>query len=359
MGKFKIGDRVKVVHNNHVRSKYAVIEDTGVIKAIDTGLSGEPNILVDFDVPRPLFHNANGLTKQSCGYWCYEDMLIKEVKGIETIVIYRKDNKMIAVDRCTGKRAVAKCAPEDDFNYLEGARIAFNRLLEENHFKVLCVKDVKMCGKTIFNAGKLYKYVNGRCLDCENGFKSFGYGSFEELISRNIDYKGKLFEVKEVNRLARVGEYVKVVDAKDVPETAGKPDYKNGDIIRIIKPNRLQGVRYSYATSSNDKAKVLFHSEYVVLEGDYPKNIDDITPHDIGSTVKVVDENRACMYDECSPILKGYETNYVMGKLPKRNKTYKLLRLEKHVFSTRTVALIQNPNTTQVFIIYTEGIEKC
>lgn len=63
--------------------------------------------------------------------------LFKEVKATksyynETIVIYRKDNEVIALDKATGKKAIAKCSPEDTFDFNIGAKLAFERLMNGN-----------------------------------------------------------------------------------------------------------------------------------------------------------------------------------------------------------------------------------
>lgn len=74
--------------------------------------------------------------------------------------------------------------------------------------------------------------------------------------------------VKEVNRPAKVGEWVKIVDPKNVPCTGGKPDYKLGDILKTIG-SCMNLPRYADG-SGGHTARVLLHSEYVVLEGYEP-----------------------------------------------------------------------------------------
>lgn len=90
-----------------------------------------------------------------------------------TIVIYRNDNKVVALDKSTGEKAEANCNPADEFDFRTGAKLAFNRLMGE---------DVKP----------------------DNG-------------------------VREVKRKAKVGEYIKIVDAHPylIP-------YKNGDVFKVI-----------------------------------------------------------------------------------------------------------------------------
>ena len=49
----------------------------------------------------------------------------------ECIVIYRKGKETIALDKTTGKKAVAKCSPEDKYDFEVGAKLAFTRLMGE------------------------------------------------------------------------------------------------------------------------------------------------------------------------------------------------------------------------------------
>ncbi len=44
---------------------------------------------------------------------------------------------MIALDKRTGEKAIAKCSPEDEFDFEVGAKLAFDRLLSKKpKFKV-------------------------------------------------------------------------------------------------------------------------------------------------------------------------------------------------------------------------------
>lgn len=222
----------------------------------------------------------------------FSDMLKKV--GSETIVIYRNDNKVIALDKSTGEKAEAKCNPADEFDFRTGAKLAFNRLMGE---------DVKP----------------------DNG-------------------------VREVKRKAKVGEYIKIVDAKPflIP-------YGNGEIFRVI------GVKNATCEVENSvKRFYAWHREYVVLENykpeKEPEKKDEIC---VGDTVKVTDTGKQYnLYGTWSGLL-GYEQNFVRGSDVSKDDEYKVLRIKKHDYmSKRTLALIQNPKTTQVFIININGIKK-
>lgn len=218
----------------------------------------------------------------------FSDMLKKV--GSETIVIYRNDNKVIALDKSTGEKAETKCNPADEFDFRTGAKLAFNRLM---------VEDVKP--------------DNGVC---------------------------------EVKRKAKVGEYIKIVDAKPflIP-------YENGEIFRVI------GIGNEGCRGKNSVENCyVWHDEYVVLENYKPEKKDEIC---VGDTVKVTDTGKQCnLYGTWSGLL-GYEQNFVRGSYVSKDDEYKVLRIKKHDYmSKRTLALIQNPKTTQVFIININGIKK-
>lgn len=210
----------------------------------------------------------------------------------ETIVIYRNDNKVVALDKTTGEKAEAKCNPADEFDFRTGAKLAFNRLMGE---------DAKP----------------------DDG---------------------------EVKRKAKIGEYVKVVNAKPAI-----PSYKNGDIFKV-----------TYVTTSgcicknSDGDTGLWHEEYVVLENYKPEKKDEIC---VGDTVKVTDTGKQYnLYGTWSG-LNGYKQNFIYGSAVSTEDNYKVLRIEKHDdcyrnIHDKTLALIQNPKTTQVFIINIKGLKK-
>lgn len=286
--KFKVGDRVKV-KKDIVTLNRRTVGKCGTVKELLT----DNYCSVEFDE----FvggHDCNGFAKEGHGWNHAEDALDLVKTQNETIVIYRKDNKVIALDKSTGEKAEANCNPADEFDFRTGAKLAFNRLMGE---------DVKP----------------------DNG-------------------------VREVKRKAKVGEYIKIVDAKPflIP-------YENGEIFRVI------GVKNATCEVENPvKRFCAWHREYVVLENykpeKEPEKKDEIC---VGDTVKVTDTGKQYnLYGTWSGLL-GYEQNFVRGSDVSKDDEYKVLRIKKHDYmSKRTLALIQNPKTTQVFIINIGGIKK-
>lgn len=224
----------------------------------------------------------------------FSDMLKKV--GSETIVIYRNDNKVIALDKSTGEKAEAKCNPADEFDFRTGAKLAFNRLMGE---------DVKL----------------------DNG-------------------------VREVKRKANVGEYVKVVNEKSVFNT-----YKNGEIFKVTYVTRSGCI-----CKNSEKKCGLWHEEYVVLENYKPEEKaqehNDSEIH-VGDMVEVTHSGHCySSYDKWSG-LGSYRQNYVKEVSVEDGMVAKVLNIAKHDRAHNTcLALIQNPKTTQVFIINIDGKKK-
>ena len=288
--KFKVGDIVKV-KKNAVILNIRTLGECGTVKKLLT----DNYYSVEFDK----FvggHDCKGFAKYGYGWNCAEDALDLVKHQNETIVIYRNDNKVVALDKSTGEKAEAKCNPADEFDFRTGAKLAFNRLMGE---------DVKS----------------------DNG-------------------------VREVKRKAKVGEYVKVVNEKSVFNT-----YKNGDIFKVTYVTASGCICKNY-----DGDAGLLHEEYVVLENYKPeektKKEDDNEIH-VGDMVEVTHRgNCYSTYDTWSG-LGSYKQNYVKGVSVEDGMVAKVLNISQHDDDKRkTLALIQNPKTSQVFIINIDGIKK-
>lgn len=283
--KFKVGDRVKV-KKNAVILNIRTVGECGTIKKLLT----DNYCSVEFDK----FvggHDCDGFAKDGHGWNCAEDALDLVKTQNETIVIYRKDNKVVALDKSTGEKAEAKCNPADEFDFRTGAKLAFNRLMGE---------DVKP----------------------DNG-------------------------VREVKRKAKVGEYVKVVNEKSVFNT-----YKNGDIFKV-----------TYVTASgcicknSDGDAGLWHEEYVVLENYKPEE-NDSEIH-VGDMVEVTHRGKCYSTYYTWSGLGSYRQNFVNGVSVENGMVAKVLNISQHDDDKwKTLALIQNPKTSQVFIINIDGIKK-
>lgn len=284
--KFKVGDRV--------------VEKKGQKKGIVVDFSKDyENVLVKFGGWNE-GHDGRGHTESGktyygkhCWYFCEEQL---EIIKDETIVIYRNDNKVVALDKSTGEKAEANCNPADEFDFRTGAKLAFNRLMGE---------DVKP----------------------DNG-------------------------VREVKRKAKVGEYIKIVDAKPflIP-------YENGEIFIVI------GVKDATCEVENSVKRChTWHSEYVVLENYKPEEKvqeqNDSEIH-VGDMVEVTRSGGCYSAYYTWSGLGSYRQNFVKGVSVEDGMVAKVLNIAKYDrLHNFRLALIQNPKTTQVFIINIDGIKK-
>ena len=100
--------------------------------------------------------------------WYLKESDVEPVKN-ECIMIHRKDNQVIALDKATGKKAVAKCSPEDEFNFYTGAKLAFERLTGTPEIEFKCPLNTKICITEThfptFTKGKIYTINNGKIKD--------------------------------------------------------------------------------------------------------------------------------------------------------------------------------------------------
>ena len=278
--KFKVGERYKC----------GMILDDGAVIEI-TEING------DFVSYKDVVRKTTGRKVFEIGS-IFSDNLEKVGKvESETIVIYRKDNKVIALDKSTGEKAEAKCNPADEFDFRTGAKLAFNRLM-----------------------GEVVKPDN-----C----------------------------VREVKRKAKVGEYIKIVDAKPLFNA-----YKNGDVFKVVSVSR-SGVEIK---KDETQVTAAWHEEYVVLENYKPeeKKEDNNKIH-VGDMVEVTHVGRCySTYDTWSGLVR-YKQNYVYGVSVEDGMVAKVLNIAQHdrIHNDRKpLALIQNPKTSQVFIIGIDGIKK-
>ena len=98
------------------------------------------------------------------------EMSLEPVEGNETIVVYRKDREVIALDKRTDKKAVAKCNPSDEFDFETGAKLAFERLFPKEgtpYNGKICITEVTEgihlgMGEPAFKVGNIIEIADGK-----------------------------------------------------------------------------------------------------------------------------------------------------------------------------------------------------
>lgn len=207
--KFKVGDRVKVIELDN-GAEHATIGDIGTIKNLRT--KGSLIYAVEFDVARDKYHSASGFCKRGHGYWCSKKMLELVKEKPETIVIYRKGNETIALDKRTGKKAVAKCNPVDTFNFDTGAKLAFERLIDNISVEEMRKKLIEHCHGVNCSTGSCKLHTTG--FHCGRGvfFNSKdakgNYRMSDDEIKKSYDV---IFGNKETEDPIKVGDVVHIV----------------------------------------------------------------------------------------------------------------------------------------------------
>lgn len=372
MSKFNIGDIV--VPGKKADERYT-ITNRHMKKAEVIGLIG-----LDIIQIRVLQHEDDSVIGNE--YRVIESYFEKARKSNETIVIYRKGNTVIATDKSTGKTAHATCMDSDTFNLADGQKLAFYRLMgtpEEKIremlpylFKKKETEKPFVIKQDHYNVGDKVLIVDEFTSDCNRDpkrkmekwlgkvmtIRNCKYHNMYKMVEDNGEHydgwiwnthciAGKVIDgVKKVKRVAKAGEYVLIVNPIETKE-----NYKKGDVVRISGMDVSGHARYG-----NGCGEWLLEREYVVLDGYKPEMQDDIKT---GDMVEVVDSRETYGRFDNWEGLGKYAQNFVKESMPNKGETYIVLRIEKHHSGSNTeLALIQNPKTTQVFIVGIDGLRK-
>ena len=154
--KFKIGDRVAL------KESYYGYEKDAQGKIVDVSFA---KLGVRFEESSPCAHTCYGHTEPEHGLWVKPEKLKKITEP--QIVIYQNGNKVIAKDLDTKKTAEARCSPADTFDFAFGARLAIDRLLENEKAEtkklncrfVVIDKGIHAYSVTV---GKIYEVKDGK-----------------------------------------------------------------------------------------------------------------------------------------------------------------------------------------------------
>lgn len=153
MAKFKIGDRVRCVRavddNKHIVDKIGTI--------VDTFHRGTDRFGVEFDKHVGGHKCGNIKHKNGHCWWCDESDL---VKACDEKIVITSDGKTTTAKLYDGKKFVkagkAVCSPEDEFNIVTGAIIAFSRLFDAD---VNFVDDNDSFDWDVFKNGEVFVQV--------------------------------------------------------------------------------------------------------------------------------------------------------------------------------------------------------
>lgn len=158
--------------------------------------------------PRPPYHNTNKIYIESHGNhiitWddgnVMETISATEFLGEGKIIIYANGNQVIAKYANTKKEAIAKCHPDDEFDFSIGARLAFDRLMGTSepiaekpkyyNGKIICIKSCS----TLTTKGKIYEIKNGKFTYDDGSKENIQLESIDDI---NMIFASKFIELVE------------------------------------------------------------------------------------------------------------------------------------------------------------------
>lgn len=176
-------------------------------------------------------HNCSGHCKKGHGWWA-SDKSIKLVDDkTENIIIYRKDNEVVALDKSSGEKGIAKCSPDDEFDFMTGAKLAFERLHEnlierKPHLECYRLLDGKYFGE-IGKPTKLKDIVD-RALFVGDVVELFNADNLPFGESSIVESKGKQFVMGIVNECSENGE---ITGGWKVIKKRSYTDVADGEVI--------------------------------------------------------------------------------------------------------------------------------
>ena len=342
--KFKIGDKIKATKNN----PYTVTNrdmKVGVVTKEATSRGIIEIMILDHK------DKSNNREKYNVNQKFFE-----KIKN-DTIVIYREDNKVTALDKSTGEKAIARCNPTDTFDFRTGAKLAFDRLMGKEKSDVQQdIPNVVKCNRyevgdkvLIFSYDTLAKvYGTDHCGDISS--ISFAttmakYGN-KVLTVKNVRQGGRYYEMKGTplpygfhkNTIAG-----KVVEEDEKPtcytgiieilDNGG--DFRKGDIVEIKNGKFKDKDNYSFPVDkqlknfedvisyftdkycfASMKIKEIKETKRMAKAGEYVL-ITNVSPSDYneyktGDILKICETLNKWGYYKCEPMKFLYPSEYVV-----------------------------------------------
>lgn len=157
MKKFNVGDKVR-----GLKGRYAITNERMLVgEVIDVDSWGDISVrIIDHE------------NKDNIGFK-FSDLQAKYFELVDPanqkIIIYRNGNKVVAKDVQTKQEGVAKCSPDDEFDFYLGATIALERLTDIASADGEPEKELLNCKFVVawrdeyshLTKGKIYTVVDG------------------------------------------------------------------------------------------------------------------------------------------------------------------------------------------------------
>lgn len=193
------------------------------------------------------------------------------------VIIYRNGQDVIALDKETGEKAVAKCHPNDEFDFAIGAKIAFGRLYHSQDYisegnEAKCkpkfqVGDRVRCIKRDYEIGGI-NIVNelGVIREAETGASSVLVEFDNNIGGHSGNGKGK---DNHCWWIMNSSEYLELVDNKDAKKI------NVGDRVKVTNPGRAYSSYTEWVTKNAPEFAVYY--VYAVYYADIYKKLGTST----------------------------------------------------------------------------------
>lgn len=206
--KYKVGDKVRVRQWEDMEKEFG-LDSAGDIKTHHPFVSPMRKYCGKEFIIKEVYNNSYRL--EGCGVWNFTDETIVPVCNKKIVIT--TDGKTTLARLYEGgkvtKASKAQCSPDDEFDFITGAKLAFERISqhekEQEHKekklysgKVVCVE--KYYSDAAYTVGKIYEFRDGK-VKIDNGHK---IGSLQGIYTLDDWNKGygilfyaKFIELKE------------------------------------------------------------------------------------------------------------------------------------------------------------------
>lgn len=213
----------------------------------------------------------------TCNYYTILEFSDFKWDNRKPVIIYQNGQDVIALDKETGEKAVAKCHPNDEFDFAIGAKIAFGRLY---HSQDYIPEDNKTKCKPRFQVGDRVRFIKrdyeigginivnelGVIREAETGASSVLVEFDNNIGGHSGNGKGK---DNHCWWIMNSSEYLELVDNKDAKEI------NVGDRVKVTNPGHAYSSYPEWVTKNAPEFAVYY--VYTLYYADIYKNFGTST----------------------------------------------------------------------------------
>lgn len=221
-----------------------------------------------------------------------------------TVHIHQKGNMVIAHESQTGREGIAKCSPEDKFDFYTGAKLALARLYGDEFIPFEAKKSDEMCK---YKVGDKVVVKSWKSLEDKYGLDSLGFIKDIAFVGGMEKYCGEVGTVNEV-----CGNFVHLdIYGSDTGYGFHKDSIepwdnaiREGDIVRIIDSGCIYSTNIPWLKANIDDTDLIARYQY------------GTSPENNCGTYKVIKIAKHLMWDDELAYIQsiGFESKcYIIG----------------------------------------------